>query len=150
MAKLRFSILIHAPRSKVWSTMLDDATYRVWSAAFSPGSHYVGDWSQGGKILFLGPDPNTGKLGGMVSRIAENRLHEYLSIEHLGLVADGQEDTTSEDVKAWAGSHENYTFKDAQGATEVLVDLDITDEFKEMFEGLWPKALQTLKELAEK
>ena len=85
-----------------------------------------------------------------MSRIAENRLHEYISIEHLGLVADGQEDTTSEDVKAWAGSHENYTFKDAQGATEVLVDLDIADEFKEMFEGLWPKALQTLKELAEK
>jgi hypothetical protein len=150
MAKLQFSITIDAPKAKVWSTMLEDATYRVWTEAFSPGSHYVGDWSQGSKILFLGPDPNTGKLGGMVSRIAENRLHEYISIEHLGLVSDGVEDTTSEEVKLWAGSHENYTFKEALGATEVVVDMDITDEFKEMFEGMWPKALLKLKELAEK
>jgi len=27
---------------------------------------------------------------------------------------------------------------------------NIVDEFKEMFEGMWPKALQKLKELAEK
>jgi hypothetical protein len=122
----------------------------VWTEVFSAGSHYVGDWSKGSKILFLGPDPTTGKLGGMVSRIKENRLHEYLSIEHLGMVRDGIEDTTSDAVKAWAGAHENYTFKKENGATEVLVDIDIADELKEMFEGMWPKALQKLKELAEK
>jgi hypothetical protein len=89
-------------------------------------------------------------MGGMVSRIAENRLHEYISIEHLGMVNDGQEDTTSEAVKAWAGAHENYTFAEKNGATEILIDIDITEDFKEMFEGMWPKALQKLKELAEK
>lgn len=150
MNKLHFSITINAPKAKVWSTMLDDATYRVWTEAFTAGSHYVGDWSQGSKILFLGPDPKTGKMGGMVSRIKENRQHEYISIEHLGMVNDGKEDTTSEAVKAWAGAHENYTFKEKKGATEVLVDIDITEDWKEMFEGMWPKALQKLKELAEK
>jgi len=150
MNKLHFSITINAPKAKVWSTMFDDATYRVWTEAFTVGSHYVGDWSKGSKILFLGPDPKTGKMGGMVSRIKENRLHEYLSIEHLGMVNDGNEDTISDAVKAWAGAHENYTFKEKNGATEVLIDIDITEEFKEMFEGMWPKALQKLKELAEK
>ncbi|MCA9730871.1 MAG: SRPBCC domain-containing protein [Deferribacteres bacterium] len=150
MNKLNFSITISAPKAKVWSTMLDDATYRVWTEAFTTGSHYIGDWSKGSKILFLGPDPTTGKTGGMVSRIKENRLHEYISIEHLGMVNDGKEDTTSDAVKAWAGAHENYTFKNKNGHTEVLVDIDITDDFKEMFEGMWPKALQKLKELAEK
>jgi hypothetical protein len=150
MHKLHFSIAINAPKAKVWSTMLDDATYRVWTEAFTSGSHYVGDWSKGSKILFLGPDPNTGKLGGMVSRIAENRLHEYISIEHLGMVQDGIEDTTSEAVKAWSGAQENYTFKERNGNTEVLVDIDTTEDWKEMFEGAWPKALNKLKELAEK
>ncbi len=151
MNKLHFSIAINAPKAKVWSTMLDDKTYRVWTEAFTPGSHYVGDWSKGSKILFLGPDPNTGKLGGMVSRIKENRLHEYISIEHLGMVQDGNEDTTSEAVKAWAGAHENYTFKEKDGKTEVLVDIDSSGgEFEEMFKDMWPKALQKLKELAEK
>ena len=150
MSKLSFSITINAPKAKVWSTMLDDATYRVWTAAFSAGSHYVGDWSKGSKILFLGPDPATGKMGGMVSRIKENRLHETISIEHLGTVNDGKEDTTSDVVKASAGAHEDYTFKEMNGGTEVLVDIDITDDFKEMFEAMWPKALQDLKALAEK
>ncbi len=151
MHKLNFSIVINAPKAKVWSTMLDDTTYRVWTEAFTAGSHYVGDWSKGSKILFLGPDPNTGKMGGMVSRIKENRLHEYISIEHLGMVSDGKEDTTSEAVKAWAGAHENYTFKERDNKTEVLVDIDSSGgEFEEMFKDMWPKALQKLKELAEK
>jgi hypothetical protein len=129
--------------------MLDDATYRVWTEAFASGSHYVGAWSKGSKILFLGPDPDTGKLGGLVARIAENRLHEFISIEHLGVVQDGKEDTTSDAVKAWAGAHENYSFKEKNGVTEVAVDVDAAEDFKEMFEGMWPKALQKLKELAE-
>ncbi len=149
MNKLHFSIVINAPKAKVWNTMLEDATYRVWTEAFTPGSHYVGDWSKGSKILFLGPD-KTGKMSGMVSRIKENRLHEYISIEHLGEVKDGKEDTTSAAVKAWAGALENYTFKEMDGACKVLVDLDTVEEFEEMFQNAWPKALQKLKELAEK
>jgi uncharacterized protein YndB with AHSA1/START domain len=149
MIKLRFSTIINAPRAKVWRNMLEDATYRAWTEAFAAGSHYVGDWSKGSKILFLGPDPNTGKLGGMVSRIADNRLHELISIEHLGMVMDGKEDTSSEAVQAWAGAHENYTFTEHDGKTELLVEMDTAEAFREAFEGMWPNALRKLKALAE-
>lgn len=149
MSKLNFSIVIDAPTSKVWDTMLEDKTYREWTEAFTEGSYYKGDWSKGSKILFLGPNPETGKEGGMVSRIKENKLHKYISIEHLGEVYDRVEDTTSDRVKDWAGALENYTFVDKNGKTELVVDLDINEEFKEMFEGMWPKALQKLKELCE-
>mgnify|MGYP003422850727 FL=1 len=148
MSKLNFSIVIDAPISKVWDTMLEDKTYRIWTEEFSPGSHYIGNWNQGSKILFLGPS-NDGKIAGMVSRIKENKPHKYISIEHLGEVYDGVEDTTSDRVKVWAGALENYTFINKDGKTELVVDLDINEEFKEMFEGMWPKALQTLKSLCE-
>lgn len=148
MSKLTFSIMIDAPISKVWNTMLEDETYRIWTEEFSTGSHYVGNWNEGSKILFLGPS-NDGKLAGMVSRIKENKLHKYISIEHLGEVYDGVEDTTSERVKVWAGALENYSFTDKNGKTELVVDMDINEEFKEMFEGMWPKALQKLKSLCE-
>ena len=149
MDKLHFKIEINAPKEKVWNTMLEDKTYREWTEAFSPGSHYVGSWNKGSKILFLGPSEN-GIMGGMVSRIKENKQYEFISIEHIGVVQDGEEDTTSDAVKAWAGSLENYTFKDFNGKTELLVDMDINDDYKEMFEDMWPKALNKLKELAEK
>ena len=149
MQKLNFKIDINASKEKVWNTMLEDKTYRHWTEAFSPGSHFVGSWDKGSKILFLGPNEQ-GIMGGMVSRIKENRKHEYLSIEHLGVVNDGKEDTTSDAVKQWAGSLENYTFKDKNGNTEVLVDMDINDDYKDMFNDMWPKALQKLKEISEK
>lgn len=148
MDKLHFSIVINAPKEKVWSTMLNDNTYRKWTEAFGPGSYYKGDWNKGSKILFLAPGEN-GEMG-MVSRIKDNRLYEYISIEHLGIVQDGKEDTSSEAVKAWAGALENYTFKEKDGATEVLVDMDSNEEYEEMFQDMWPKALQKLKMLAEK
>jgi hypothetical protein len=149
MDKLHFSIVIKAPKEKVWDTMLDDATYRLWTTSFSEGSYYKGDWSKGSKIIFLGPNPETGKEGGMVSRIAENKPYEFISIEHLGMINDGVEDTTSEEVKKWTPAFENYTFKEVNGKTTVLVDMDINEEYKEMFEGMWPNALQKLKELCE-
>jgi hypothetical protein len=88
-------------------------------------------------------------MGGMVSRIKESRKFEYVSIEHLGMVQNGKEDTSSDDVKKWAGALENYTFKESNGTTEVLVDMDSNDEYKEMFEEMWPKALQKLKKITE-
>ena len=150
MKKLHFSILINAPKERVWHTMLDDKSYREWTTAFNEGSYYKGSWEKGSKILFLGPDPESGEEGGMVSRIAENKPYEYISIEHLGIVHNGVEDTTSEEAKKWAPAFENYTFNEKDGKTEVLVDLDIDEKEAEMFSKMWPEALKKLKGIAER
>lgn len=149
MEKLHFSIDIKAPKEKVWNTMLGKDTYKQWTDAFMEGSHYEGDWNKGSKIRFLAPDEN-GKMQGMVSQIKENKQYEFISIEHLGLIQNGKEDTSSDEVKKWAGALENYSFIEKNGSTEVGVDVDTDEEYTEMFEGMWPKALQKLKKLAEK
>ncbi len=148
--KIHLSTVINAPREKVWSTMLDDATYREWTSAFNPGSYYKGGWSQGSKILFLGPDPSTGEEGGMISRIAENRPHEFISIEHLGIVKNGIEDTTSAVAKQWAPAFENYTFTDKDDGTELQIEMDILPEYKQEFEKMWTTGLAKLKEICER
>jgi hypothetical protein len=150
MKTLHFSIFINAPKEKVWHAMLDDEPYREWTSAFNPGSYYKGDWSKGSKILFLGPNPETGEEGGMVSRIAENKPYAFISIEHLGIVYNGVEDTTSEEAKKWAPAYENYTFKEKDGVTEVLVDSDVDEQEAESMNELWLAALPKLKEIAEK
>jgi hypothetical protein len=130
MERLNFAIVINAPKEKVWNIMLKDKTYRMWTEAFMPGSHYVGDWNKGSKILFLSPGEK-GEMG-MVSKIKENRKYEFVSIEHVGVVNEGKEDTTSEAVKGWAGAQENYTFKEKDANTELLIEMDSNDEYKEM------------------
>ncbi len=151
MQKIHFTVQINAPKEKVWDTMLGDSTYREWTASFHEGSYYKGDWSEGSKMLFLGPDESGKKDGGLVSRIKENRKYEFLSIEHIGLVMDGVEDTESDEARKWTPAFENYTFTEKDGGTEVSIDMDIVnEEYKEMFEGMWPKALLKLKEITER
>ena len=144
MEKINIKTVINAAPEKIWKVLWDDTTYRKWTSAFSEGSYAETDWKEGSKVLFL-----DGKGQGMVSRIAENRPNEYMSIEHLGEVKDGVEDTSSDRVKAWAGAHENYTLKKVNGKTELSIDMDITEEFKEMFSQMWPKALDNVKKLSE-
>jgi len=144
MEKMNFKTVINAAPEKIWNVLWDDATYRKWTAAFTEGSYAETDWKEGSKVLFL-----DGKGQGMVSKIAKNRPNEFMSIEHLGEVKDGIEDTTSEKVKAWAGAHENYTLKKVNGKTELSVDMDVTDDFKDYFKDTWPKALDSVKQLSE-
>lgn len=151
MQKAHYSIQIDAPKEKVWHAMLDDATYREWTKPFNPGSYYEGSWDQGSEMRFLGTDDEGKKIdGGMYSRIKENRRYEFISIEHIGMIKDGIVDTTSEEVKKWVPSFENYTFTEKAGGTEVSVDIDLEEEFIPSFNEMWQKALGILKEIAER
>jgi uncharacterized protein YndB with AHSA1/START domain len=96
MPAQHFDILIQAPREQVWTTMLQSPTYEQWTSVFCEGSRFEGSWDAGQTIRFFGPDGN-----GMVSEIAEHRLAEFVSIRHLGFIANGQDDTTSDAVRAW-------------------------------------------------
>ncbi len=142
--RLQFSTVIAAPIEKVWSTMLDPESYKRWTSAFAEGSYYEGSWDKGARIKFLVPSGE-----GMVSEIAENRRLEFISIRHLGFIANGVEDTESESVRAWAPAFENYTFSAVPEGTRLVIDQDIMAEYEKFMQEAWPKALEKLKQLCE-
>lgn len=145
---LHFEILINATAEKVYHCTLDAKKYSEWTAAFNPTSHFEGSWAKGSKILFLGTD-NDGNEGGMVSRIKENIPYKYVSIEHVGIIKDGKEIMSGPDVDIWSGSTENYTFKETNGKTLFVVDMEGAGEFKDFLVEAWPKALDLLKASCE-
>jgi uncharacterized protein YndB with AHSA1/START domain len=149
MEKLQFEVAIQAPAQTVWTTMLDDATYREWTSAFNEkGSYYEGDWNPGSEIRFCGPGDD-GSLGGMIATVEESRPNEFLSLRYLGQIVDGVEDKASDAAKKLIGAHENYSFAEAAGVTTVKVELDSEDEYAAMLNEAWPVALAKLKDLAE-
>lgn len=148
MEKLHFSVIIKAPKEKVWDIMFGKDSYPKWAASFKVGSHYLGNWSPGSRMLFLAPGETA--ESGMVSQVVQNRPYELISLEHLGVVRNGIQDTSSDAVMRWSGAREEYRFRETDSGTEVLVDTDTTDEYRKMFQTVWPKALKKLKELAEK
>ncbi len=149
LQKMHLTIHIRAAREKVWDVMLQDATYRDWTTAFSPGSYYVGSWEPGADIRFLGPSHEGEGESGMISRIAEIRKPEFVSIEHRGFIQNGKEDLSSDAINVWRGSRENYTFVEKDGGTELVIDIDVPENEKTQMEGMWVTALARLKELAE-
>lgn len=149
MKKLQFKTHINAPVEKVWNTMFEDKTYREWTSVFMPGSYYEGSWEKGSDIRFVAPEAD-GTLSGMLCKIAENILHEFVSIQYVGVITKGVEDTTSDNAKSWNSGHENYTFKESNGGTDLIIDLDTDEDMAADFEAMWPKGLEKLKELAER
>lgn len=145
MKRKEFSTIINAPRRKVWKILWGPETYPAWTAVFAEGSKAVTDWKQGSKVLFL-----NGENEGMISMIDRKKENELMSFKHLGMVdKEGNEDLESEKVKAWTGALETYRLKDHNGSTELIVEMDLEDEYRDYFLETWPKALDKLKELAE-
>lgn len=152
MKKLQYQIVISAPAAKVYDIMLgisNKSTYEEWTYLFNPTSTYEGTWAKDSKILFLGVDEN-GLKGGMVSRIAENKLNQFVSIQHYGLVQGETEITSGPEVEKWANGYENYTFEEKNGMTTVTVDLDTSDDFVDYMNEKYPLSMQKLKEICER
>lgn len=142
MEKLKFTTHINAPRNIVWHALWNDANYRNWTAAFGAGSHAESDWNEGSEILFLGPGPDK---GGMYAIIDKKEEPSYMAFKHMGEIKNGKKMPAS----AWSGSMETYTLNEKDGGTELVVEMDSVPEFKAFFGETWPKALESLKTLAE-
>ena len=141
--------MINASQQKVWDAIVNDTKYRLWAAAFQPGSFFEGGWNKGDSIRFIGIN-DEGQKEGMISEIAESNYPEFISIRHIGYIIKGIDDTTSDAVKKWAPSYENYTFsKIDDDRTEFKLSMDVTDEWYDMFLEMWPNAMDKLKEVAE-
>ena len=141
---MSFEIEIPAPVAKVYSTMIDTNHYKTWTAVFNETSRYKGSWDKGSDIHFIGQDQE-GNVGGMVSRIKENKMNQFISIEHLGLIQGEEIITEGPMVEIWAGALENYYFIDKGESTMLRVQMDTNEEFKGYFETTWQKAVEVLK-----
>lgn len=146
MQTLNFTITIHAPVSKVRDTMLNHPTYEQWTAVFTEWTEYewwTYEWdrSQDSEIRFI-----DGQWSGMLAKIASNRLHDSISIQHLGMINIDTTITMFEST-----SFENYKFTQIDDATTKL-DIELTaipDERVEMFHETRPKALKLLQGMCE-
>ncbi|KAA9324937.1 SRPBCC domain-containing protein [Adhaeribacter soli] len=145
MKRLNYTIQINAPKAKVWETLFNDATYREWTKIFSEGSYAVTDWKEGSKVQFLSGDGH-----GMYSRIEKVVPDEIMEIKHLGEIKDGEEQPSGPETHTWYGAMENYHLSGNGNATELTVELDNEENYDEYFRNTYPKALEKVKEIAER
>ena len=139
MTTLDFSIQINAPKEEVWQQLWSDAGYRKWTSPFMEGSYAESDWNEGSKIKFL--SPNGEGMFGIIKRKIENK---EMSFEHQGEIVNGKEEPRN-----WGGAQERYFLSDNNGGTELKVQLQTTEEYKDYFNTAFPKALEMVKNISE-
>ena len=145
MKTLNYSIRISAPKERVWNDMLDLERYRRWARAFSQNSQFDGEWREGAYIKFIDPD-----MGGTKAILEQVTHLERIQARHVAIInRDGSEDTDSDVAKKWAGITETYSLSEAKGVTDLSVEIRTHEDFEEMFNDGWPKALGLLKEMCE-
>jgi uncharacterized protein YndB with AHSA1/START domain len=143
---LQYRIDIDVDREVVWAAMTDPDSYKEWASAFSANSQFVGEWKQGSFIDFIDPD-----RGGTRALLEEVRPLERIHARHVATIsADGRLDTESDVAKKWIGSLESYTLTETSRGTVLVVDIFSHEDFVEMLNDGWAKALPLLKSLCER
>lgn len=144
MKKLKFSKEINAPVQKVWDILWTTDTYGKWTRFFTDGSRMESDWQVGGRTVFLDPDNN-----GMIATITELDVPRKVYFSHQGQIIKGVEDTTSDEVKAFAGAMEKYDLEEKDGITYLEMSVEVFEDFEEMMINGFTKGIAEVKRLAE-
>ena len=142
MKEMEFQVEINALREKVWDTLWRDETFREWAGIIDPGTHLVGELKEGNEVQYI--SGNGYGVTSFVERLIEN---EFLLLRHS---ADTQDNGEQEREKEWTGGTESYSLADKDGVTTLTTRFDVPAELVEYFSVHYPKALERVKELAER
>jgi uncharacterized protein YndB with AHSA1/START domain len=140
MQKMQFSIEIRSPKETVWKTLWEDKTFRDWANIIDEGMYMTGDLKEGNEVQFVSPGG-----AGVTSKVLKLIVNEFVSFRHMMDTQDG-----GEREKEWTGGTESYSLTENNGVTALTVELGVPPEQVETFNGRLPKAIERIKELAEK
>lgn len=144
MRTITNAIDVDAPPERVWDVLLNDVTYRQWTAEFMAGSYAETDWQHGSTVRFLGPSGS-----GMLAHIVASRRPELVDIEFDGLVTDGKDDVESDHAREWRGSRETYRLTRTPNGTHLDISADMAEQYYDDMVAAWNRALSKAKALAE-
>ena len=145
MKTLKYEIIIDAPSTIVWDTLIAAEKYRQWVKAFSPNSYFDGEWSQGTYIKIIDPD-----MGGTRAFIDILEPGSHILVHHVSLISkEGEESTKGEMADKWIGTTEDYLLTEEGNTTLLQITINTHDDFVQMFDSCWPEALDSIKSLSE-
>jgi uncharacterized protein YndB with AHSA1/START domain len=147
MKVLELTKQIDASPEKVWNAITNKENYEEWTrASFDPTSTFIGDWSEGSEMKFVGSEN-----GGMLTRVVKSEKNKTIEMISEGIIENGVVDKDSENAKQWTGAQENYYLTDlGNGVTEFRLHQQVNDEYFQEFSEMWAKALEMLKLIAER
>lgn len=139
MKTITFKTEINAPIKKVWNTIWNEDSYKVWTQHFASGSYYESDWEVHGVTKFLGPENN-----GMLSTITKLEIPKEVIFNHLADINNGIEGKSYGE-----GGFEKYELSENDNITTLVISVDIIDEYEQNMNVGFSNGLKEIKRIAE-
>ncbi len=143
MKELQFQVEINAAKEKVWDTLWQDETFRQWSGVIDPGTYMAGELKEGNEVQFISAENGYG----VTSLVEKCVPGEFLLLLHQ---ADTQDTGKQLREKEWTGGKESYSLTEKDGVTTLVAAFDVPLELEGVLKDSYPKALECVKELAER
>lgn len=145
MRQIVRSVILPVPAEQAWHLVLDHENYREWTAAFTQGSDYQGEFVQGGRIRFTAPGGD-----GIISMVHVYAPSRCIAFRHLGWLQNGIEDYDSPAMQSWKNAREEYLFTPVAGGTRFDLYCDTSEAEHDTMSNMWDKALATLADMAQR
>ncbi len=145
MKNLTFTTHIKASPEKIWNCLLNEDSYKIWTAPFCPGTYYKTEALKvGNAIQFLNPEGD-----GMFGKIQTLIPNQEISFLHIGEIKDFQEQPITEETLRWTNALEKYIIKDNGNSCELVTSIDCVEEYLDYMNSTFPLALDELKRISE-
>lgn len=143
MKEIQFSIKINASKERVWATLWEDITFRDWANIIDEGTYMKGIMKEGNKIQFISAVNGYG-----VTSLIEKLIPTVFALFRHSV--DTKESGQQVRDKEWTGGTESYSLTEENEVTTLIVKTDVPQEQEETFNIRFPRALERLKNIAEK
>lgn len=143
MKDKQFSVQIAASKEKVWETLWQNDTLPQWAGLIDPGTYLKGELKEGNQVEWISAENGYG-VTSLVKKLIPN---EYLLLAHQ---ADTKNSGQEVRDKEWTGGTESYELTELNGTTTLTAKFDVPADMEDYFDDAYPKALNRVKELAEK
>lgn len=138
MTNLKYKLILNNNVEYVFDKLFDKPFYEEWSKAFNPDSKMKGILAKGEEVVFYDADEN-----GMIATVSDYQVNKVVEFHFIAEVMDGVHKAYEDD-----SNYERYTFTNLQDQMVMLdIQLSIPDEYKELFEDMWPKAIVLIHDL---
>lgn len=138
MTKLHYEVTLNNNVEYVFKKLFNKQIFKQWTQVFNPTSDYSGFFGLGEEILFHDADGN-----GMLTLISKYEVNKIIEFTYIASFNNGHK-TLFETTE----NYERYTFSSNEDNTVILdIDLNIPDDYVEMFEAMWPIAINYIQEL---
>lgn len=138
MAKLHYNIILNNNVEFMFDKMFGSSEYEDWSKAFSETSTMTGTLAPGEVIHFY-----DGNQNGMKAIVSDYQVNKIIEFKYLSEIYNGIETPFEDD-----NGIERYIFTNLQdNMVKVEVQLEIPDNFLEMMEDMWAKAVVLIHDI---